>query len=236
MSPEEFRRIRKAARVSQAAMAERLDVSRKTIVNWEGGIFAIPEDALITLQERGVAEMPAIKPVTPASHPHFYDAGKLRNTFMRNHKHPHWFARASWLGSFMTEAEKTAIDAMTCTTEDIEKYQWTPARAVAFARQFNKVIGWGGKPMSQEIAEEIARQAGFDVPLRLTPERTRAIAYNTALAEWNAANPDAPGWSNFETVNPQYRDNQSSQASGEPDPAIVDAFESAFSLTSTQEK
>ncbi len=55
MTPEEFRKVRKAARMTQAQLAERLGVSRKTVVNWEGGVFAIPDTALDTLTEKGVA-------------------------------------------------------------------------------------------------------------------------------------------------------------------------------------
>ncbi len=55
MTPEEFRKVRKAARMTQAQLAERLGVSRKTVVNWEGGVFVIPDTALDTLTEKGVA-------------------------------------------------------------------------------------------------------------------------------------------------------------------------------------
>lgn len=55
MSPEEFRKIRKAARMTQAQMATHLGVSRLTINNWETGKFRIPDDALDTLTEKGVS-------------------------------------------------------------------------------------------------------------------------------------------------------------------------------------
>lgn len=60
MTPDEFRKMRKAARMTQAQMAERLGKSRKTIVNWETGVFAIPADAIDPLVEVGVAASPEL--------------------------------------------------------------------------------------------------------------------------------------------------------------------------------
>src|ERR1700744_4203233 len=60
MTPDEFRKLRKAARLTQAEMAARLGKSRKTIVNWENGVFATPADALDELVEKGVASAPEL--------------------------------------------------------------------------------------------------------------------------------------------------------------------------------
>lgn len=43
MTPDAFKQMRKEAGLTQAEMAEKLGVSRKTVVNWEGGTFAIPD-------------------------------------------------------------------------------------------------------------------------------------------------------------------------------------------------
>ena len=58
MTPDEFRKIRKAARMTQAQMAEHLGKSRLTINNWETGKYAIPVDVLGILAERGVSPEP----------------------------------------------------------------------------------------------------------------------------------------------------------------------------------
>lgn len=64
MAPEEFKRIRKAARMTQAQMAAYLDVSRITINNWEGGKFRIPDDALDKMAEKGLLTPVKAKPYT----------------------------------------------------------------------------------------------------------------------------------------------------------------------------
>lgn len=54
MTPDEFRKIRKASRMTQAQLAEHLGKSRLTINNWETGKYKIPDDALDTLVSKGV--------------------------------------------------------------------------------------------------------------------------------------------------------------------------------------
>lgn len=55
MTPIEFKRIRKALGMTQAELASRLSVSRKTIVNWENMIFALPDDISLLMTEQGLA-------------------------------------------------------------------------------------------------------------------------------------------------------------------------------------
>ncbi len=61
MDPDDFRKLRKAAGLTQGQMAERIGVSRLTINNWEGAKFRIPDDILDTLAEKGLG-VPAVKP------------------------------------------------------------------------------------------------------------------------------------------------------------------------------
>lgn len=84
MTPEDFRKLRKAARLNQAQMAERLGVSRKTIVNWETGRFAIPEDVLDRAVERGLDPVPRSAPANPKLVKATLDAYR----FMRNQPAP----------------------------------------------------------------------------------------------------------------------------------------------------
>lgn len=44
MTPTEFITLRKAKRMTQAEIAALLGKSRKTVVNWENGVFALPID------------------------------------------------------------------------------------------------------------------------------------------------------------------------------------------------
>lgn len=66
MSPDEFRKIRKAAGLTQGEMAKRLGVSRLTICNWEGAKFRIPDDVLDRLAATG-ALVPALAPANKSS-------------------------------------------------------------------------------------------------------------------------------------------------------------------------
>ena len=49
MAPEDFRKLRKAAGLTQGKMAERIGVTRLTICNWEGGKKKIDEKYLKSL-------------------------------------------------------------------------------------------------------------------------------------------------------------------------------------------
>jgi transcriptional regulator with XRE-family HTH domain len=58
MDPDDFRKIRKAAGLTQGAMAERIGVTRLTICNWEGAKYRIPDDILDTLAQKGLGPAP----------------------------------------------------------------------------------------------------------------------------------------------------------------------------------
>lgn len=58
MTPTEFRRLRKAAGMTQAEMARHVDKSRVTIINWEAGTYAIPDGVLDTLANKGLSLEP----------------------------------------------------------------------------------------------------------------------------------------------------------------------------------
>lgn len=218
MTPEEFRRVRKATRMTQAQMADRLGKSRKTIVNWETGVHDIPNDALDTLTERGIAPVPeSVKPITPASHPHLYRPGVLRNTFLRNHKHPHWFATFTRLLHHLTKAQEDAFDALIAYPDDIEKMQWTPERAVAFIESLG---------IAHQTAKELAHEAGFAVKIERDPY---LVAQQEYFKEYPLATVD-----DFLNARPEFKPQQPETA-GEPSPELVALFNQAFFSTPTKE-
>ena len=60
MTNEEFKKLRKAARMTQAQFGERLGYSRQAVIHWEAGTHTIPDDVMDKLMERSLA------PVTDA--------------------------------------------------------------------------------------------------------------------------------------------------------------------------
>lgn len=58
MTPGELRDIRKAAGLTQGELAQRLSVTRKTVVNWETARFAIPDDITRRMLASGLAPAP----------------------------------------------------------------------------------------------------------------------------------------------------------------------------------
>ena len=193
MTPDEFRKIRKAARMTQAQMAERLDVSRKTVVNWENGVFQIPDNALDTLTERGVAPAPSpARIIDFKTHPELYKFEGKR--VFRLPTHPHWFARCTMLAYHMLDEIVTACEAMRTTEDDLGKLEWTPERAIAFIMQFDRPDR--RTRMSRERAEDIAREVGFAVAPRPAQTRIRhenawLIAHGT-MAGFYDAHPQYP--------------------------------------------
>lgn len=196
MNGDEFRKIRKAIPLTQEQMAQRLDVSRKTIVNWENNVFAIPDDALVTLTEKGVSPAPRPNvPVTPNSHPELYDPtprGAAKG-FQRNHKHPHWWTKS--LYNYMTQAQRDVAERIVTMPRDLENWVWTSERAVVFTMTFvNK---------SREEAEQIVRVAGFDVPRN--EKETAMLQYNTDWAQYQKDFSGA-GWRGFLEEYPQHKE------------------------------
>jgi transcriptional regulator with XRE-family HTH domain len=211
MSPEEFRRVRKAARMTQAQMAARLGKSRKTINNWEAGIHEIPNDALDTLTERGIAPTAEpMKRVSPATHPEFYDPGKVKYGFSRNIKHPHWFAQFTPLRHYLPQATRDVFDALICYPDDIDKLKWTPESAIRFIENFG---------LSNQLARELAFTAGFAVHVERDP-------YLVAQQEYFREHPLATV-DEFLNARPEFKPQQP-ESHGEPDPKLVKLMNDAF--------
>src|SRR6266516_4529420 len=99
MTPDEFKAIRKAAGLTQAEMAEILDVSRKTLVNWEKAYFQIPADISKQIAGKGLSKTntAAPKPLKTAEPYYTLRPGVPRSlkSWMRTLAHPLWY-----LGSF----------------------------------------------------------------------------------------------------------------------------------------
>ena len=213
MTPEEFRRIRKAARMTQAQMATRLGVSRLTISNWEAGRYAIPETALDTLTERGIAPAPAEhKPIIPATHPELYDPSIVKGGFTRNHKHPHWFARNSRLAHYLSQAQRDAFEQMIAYPDDIEKLKWDGDKAVAF------MVNLG---VPETAAKDIAADAGFKVTIDRDPY---LVAQQAFFREHPLATIEQ-----FLDAHPEFKPAEPEMA-GETDPAIRQALDAVFNL------
>ena len=214
MTPDEFKKLRKAARLTQAQMGARLGYSRQAVIHWEANHYAIPDDVLDKLVERSLAPAPEpAKPITPISHPQFYN--KLRGTdgWQRNHKHPHWWVHA--LGNRMSKAQKNYTDTIVTTTKDAETMVWTPERAITFTIAFLGV--------SREEAERLVRYAGFDVPLSTADAYT--LAHNEYLAKFGSL-------MGFYDAHPEF---ERPKSTGQINPALKHALDSAFTLTPTQE-
>jgi len=218
MTPDEFKKIRKAARMTQAQMADRLEVSRVTVGNWESGRFAIPEGALDTLTEKGVAPTPEPdKPVNPTTHPHFYcpaPRGSKAGTFQRTHKHPHWWTQSLW--NYLTPAQQVYARTIITTMADADSMVWTPERAIMFTMALT------GK--TRDEASEICRRAGFDIPTPLID------TFNRAHNAWLAQHGSLAG---FYDAHPQF---ERPVIESKPDHNLLTALDAAFSLTPNLEK
>jgi DNA-binding XRE family transcriptional regulator len=214
MNGSDFRKIRKAARMTQAQMADRLDVSRKTIVNWENDVFAIPDDALDTLTEKGVAALPeAPKPISVKTHPGLYNYDLGPKYPYRNHKHPHWWTRA--LSNWMTEAQKQVAGAIVTTTNDVETIVWTPERAIVFTMAFLQ--------KTRTEATNICRDCGFDIPR--DPESAFIRASNDWLSRFGSM-------AGFYEAHPEFERPQSETSPEELEKslALQKALDEAFKL------
>lgn len=66
MTPAELKAFRKGKQMNQAELASALGVSRKTVVNWEGGTFAVPSDIMARLAAAGALAHVATKQSTKA--------------------------------------------------------------------------------------------------------------------------------------------------------------------------
>ena len=229
MTPKLFTSMRKEAGMTQAELARELDVSRRTIINWEGATFDIPGN--IAEQMRALCSSPKeAAPVTPKSHPEFYTPTGYKNEFRRNASHPHWFVTCTQLHYHMEDAQVEALKAIATSTADIGAMVWTPERAIVFIMQFNRTHDRSSH-MSRERAEAIARNVGFDVPERADP----LADYKRDRAQFLRDHP-GEGWRLFEDLYPQHREAHEAAPAGELDPDIKAAFEAAFSLNRNHER
>lgn len=88
MTPDDFRKIRKAAGLTQAEMAAKIGKSRQTVINWEAKVYALPDDILDQLAKVGFAkENTTSKPL--AGEPWLI---KVKvGGFQRQLCHPFWY-------------------------------------------------------------------------------------------------------------------------------------------------
>lgn len=157
MTPDEFKLMRKAAGMTQAQMAARLGVSRRTVISWEAGEFNMPNDLADKIATEGLQAAPIVKhkPINEKTHPQCYrlhHAGRYRRT----HLHPHWYLQSTALQAKWTPEQCAQADAFITTTEHFENYvPPAPDEAVAL------LVRLGLEPVE---ARYVARVHGFDVP------------------------------------------------------------------------
>lgn len=102
MTREELISWRKQRGVNQGQMANMLGTSRQTVISWERGRYAIPDDLHIRLDRAAPAEATQRSKregrIRPASHPHLY---RFERDIMRHRptpQHPIVLARKGLLG------------------------------------------------------------------------------------------------------------------------------------------
>ena len=67
MTGAEVRRRRLRLQLTQAALADRLGVTRVTVARWETGVYAIPEPTARLLQRIGFGRIATFRPITAAA-------------------------------------------------------------------------------------------------------------------------------------------------------------------------
>lgn len=148
MTPDEFKKMRKAAGFTQAQMAERLGVSRRTVISWEAGEYSLPADIADKVAAESLQASPNVKhkEITFKTHPHMYNKHPGGKVIQRNHNHPHWYLRSPSLRARVTEAERLAADNFISTTAHLEGFTpMTSEEAVAFL-------------VERKVPEAVARQ------------------------------------------------------------------------------
>lgn len=199
MHNEALKMLRKEKGFTQAEMAEMLEVSRQSYIAWENGRYQIPADIEKRLADGGIATKAsqkfATKTINRTTHPQCFLAMK---GWYWTLAHPFWFASSDC--------------PLSHKVPDLAKYARLPTLAEYEAHVplspetvFDLMVHHGAD-RNDILRFMIARgYRQFGEPVMPT-HQAKNIAYNTALAQWNAENPDAPGWSNFEQANPQYRE------------------------------
>lgn len=144
MTPDEFRAMRKSARMTQAEMADRLDVSRKTIVNYENGIHPIPVDVMSRLETVSVVPKPGKAKVLNGA-PYYRERPGMPSKYkiwQRRLDHPFWYFHGDCPARKRVEDTMTAqghgkpairlITDRVATLSDLDGYT-TPTADQAYA-------------------------------------------------------------------------------------------------------
>lgn len=230
MTPAEFKAIRKAAGLTQAEMAEVLDVSRKTLVNWEKGYFQIPSDIATQIAAKGLSKTkPATaKPLKYGAEPYYMRdplAPKGLKGVRRSLDHPLWYQSSRCPAYAIIKRKAAAMAAAhptappfdvdrEATTADLDGYTTpTPDQA------YRQLIAFGCTP---KAAYDYLVNASYGAQLTVAdpePLDPRIRHEN----EWLIKHGSLAGF--FEAY-PQY----APPPAGEPDPALVAAFANAFKL------
>ena len=102
MLPNGLLAWRKSKGLSQKQLANRLNVTRRTIIRWEQGDTPVPDDMELQLQNITGAVDTAIQRVTshitPASHPHLFVFNRNISRHMPTKWHPNSLARRGLFG------------------------------------------------------------------------------------------------------------------------------------------
>lgn len=230
MHNEALKMLRKEKNFTQAEMAEMLEVSRQSYIAWETGKYRVPDDIEQRLAEAGMA--------TRASQ-------KSQTRTIKRTTHPQcWLAKPGW---YWTLAHPFWFASSDCPLRHkvpnlVENYSRLPTVAEYEAHKppspesVFELMTSHGFARNEILAFMIAR--GYRQFGEAQPPASVAknVAYNNALARWNAEHPDMPGWSRFEEHNPQYRESAKTR---EPTPEetakakeVQQALDRAFSFNS----
>ncbi len=222
MTPDELRAIRKAAGLTQAEMAEILDVSRKTLVNWEKAYFQIPADISKQIATKGLSKTntAAPKPLKIAEPYYTLRPGVPRSlkSWMRTLAHPLWY-QGSLCPAYHAIKQKDPqfdIDRVATTTDLAGYTEPTPDQA------YHQLVAFGCAPKAAYDYLCILYRSSLTVP-DPAPVDPRIRHEN----EWLIAHGSLDG---FFDAYPQYAE----VAPGPPDPELVAAFENAFNLKPTE--
>lgn len=237
MTPDEFRALRKSARMTQAEMAERLDVSRKTIVNYENGIHPIPVDVMSRLEVVSVAKTPA-KAKALNGPPYYRERPGMPAKYkmwQRQLDHPLWHFDAN--SPVRTHVETTmkaqghgkpAIQAVTdriATLSDLDGYA-VPTADQAYAM----MVKFGCDPLN---AYDYLVFIGYESDLTVAnpnPQR-RANQLENAWVREHGALPAS--MAEFYRLRPEIKPTRPTEEAGnleETNPELAKSLNSAFGL------
>lgn len=224
MTPLELHAIRKQYELSQEDFGKALGVSRLTVYNWEKGKFALPDDIDERLLSANLAapaaKKTASKIITSVTHPTCYrELATHRGAFVRTLNHPKWWCGSgSPFAALCSDNEWKAIDQR-ATVHDLATYI-TPTIEQAHALMVSRGITF-------EVASAHLVYMGYTLPQHLQV----AVDPELVAQREHFSQPGAtlPG---FYEKYPQYKPKHA-QATGEIDPILKQAFDTAFDLPQT---